>query len=175
MASESSPADAGDMEFPPFFPFVLAFATPDPDPAGDSLDPVLLFDRATRSLFVIDSLPIADLLGKEGRPPASKASIDALRSVEISEGGEKSECAICLEEFQVAREMPCGHRFHKDCIEKWLGIHGSCPVCRYEMPVEEAEKSEDGRGGRRGQILVSFTLSRRRNVGGDTDHTAEEA
>ncbi|KAL2326889.1 hypothetical protein Fmac_020316 [Flemingia macrophylla] len=75
---------------------------------------------------------------KGERPPASRESIEALPSVEVEEGCGDLECVVCLEEFGVggvAKKMPCKHKFHSGCIEKWLGIHGSCPVCRYEMPV----------------------------------------
>ncbi|KAK4367547.1 hypothetical protein RND71_011339 [Anisodus tanguticus] len=79
---------------------------------------------------------IRSTLQNEGpSPPATRASIEALPIVE-----EKSECAICLVEFQVgekAKEMPCRHRYHSNCINKWLLIHGSCPVCRYRMPRPE--------------------------------------
>ncbi|KAH0697613.1 hypothetical protein KY290_015505 [Solanum tuberosum] len=67
-------------------------------------------------------------------PPATKASIEKLPDVEIV---QMSECAICLVEFQVkekAKEMPCKHRYHSNCINRWLEIHASCPICRYKMP-----------------------------------------
>nr|XP_018630316.1 E3 ubiquitin-protein ligase RNF126-B-like [Nicotiana tomentosiformis] len=73
-------------------------------------------------------------------PPATKASIEALPIIHIVKHEE--ECAVCLLEFQVgekAKEMPCKHRYHSSCINKWLEIHGSCPVCRYKMPVEIPE------------------------------------
>lgn len=110
---------------------------------------------------------------KDGRPPASKASIDAMQSVEIK-GGENEndgdQCVICLEEWEIgekAKKMPCKHRFHEGCIVKWLKIHGSCPVCRYEMPMDETddEKKNGGDGERRREIWVSFTYSRGRRSG----------
>ncbi|KAM7506767.1 hypothetical protein LguiA_017220 [Lonicera macranthoides] len=87
---------------------------------------------------------LSDILNKEGPAPASKASIEAMPAVKVTEEG--TECSICLTEFEVGgevKEMPCKHKYHSDCIEKWLGIHGSCPVCRYKMPVDE-KKTEDG-------------------------------
>ncbi|XP_009778983.1 E3 ubiquitin-protein ligase SIRP1-like [Nicotiana sylvestris] len=72
--------------------------------------------------------------------PATKASIEALPIIQIVEHEE--ECAICLLEFQVGektKEMPCKHRYHSNCINKWLERHGSCPVCRYKLPVERPE------------------------------------
>ncbi|KAL8518695.1 hypothetical protein ACS0TY_009879 [Phlomoides rotata] len=108
---------------------------------------------------------------KGGRPPASKASIDALESVDV-EGGENDgdQCVICLEEWEAGekvKKMPCNHRFHGECIVKWLKIHGSCPVCRYEMPMDEpdGEKVRSGDGERRRDIWMSFAFGRDRRSG----------
>lgn len=114
---------------------------------SDPLDRIILINPASRSLVVIegsssgvDSL-LLNLLSTHGQPPASKASIEAMPSVEAKEEGD--ECVICLEEMggkcNLVKEMPCKHSFHGECIEKWLKIHGSCPVCRYKMPVDDDE------------------------------------
>lgn len=43
-------------------------------------------------------------------------------------------CAICLHKFtdgDKCRELPsCNHSFHKLCIDMWLVIHATCPICR---------------------------------------------
>ncbi|KAK8652496.1 hypothetical protein V6N13_126528 [Hibiscus sabdariffa] len=72
-----------------------------------------------------------------GSVPASEASIEAMRRVKVEGGGD---CSICLEEFkedEEGSEMPCEHVFHSGCVEKWLRVNGSCPVCRFPMPAEE--------------------------------------
>ncbi|KAE8717087.1 putative Ribosomal protein L34e superfamily protein [Hibiscus syriacus] len=82
----------------------------------------------------------ADAGSKPGPAPAPKASIEAMPRIKVKESG--SDCIICLEEFEIdeeAREMPCKHVFHSGCIEKWLQIHGTCPVCRFLMPTETVE------------------------------------
>uniref|UniRef100_M4EDI9 RING-type E3 ubiquitin transferase n=1 Tax=Brassica campestris TaxID=3711 RepID=M4EDI9_BRACM len=83
--------------------------------------------------------------GKQGRSPASKSSVGSMPRVVIGgdkEAGGGGGCSICLEEWSegdVAAEMPCKHEFHSKCVEEWLGRHATCPLCRYEMPVEEVE------------------------------------
>ncbi|KAJ7962471.1 RING-H2 finger protein [Quillaja saponaria] len=45
-----------------------------------------------------------------------------------------STCSICLCEYkesEMLRMMPeCRHYFHIYCIDAWLKLNGSCPVCR---------------------------------------------
>ncbi|KAL7091401.1 hypothetical protein ACP275_12G103400 [Erythranthe tilingii] len=125
-----------------------------------------------------DSLINELFSGKNGRPPASKASIEALETVEILGGendGVDDQCVICLEDWvagEKAKQMPCKHRFHGGCVEKWLKIHGSCPVCRYEMPVDETvDEDRSGSGGetRRREIWLSFVGSGSRSAMNDLD------
>ncbi|KAF3322958.1 E3 ubiquitin-protein ligase RING1-like protein [Carex littledalei] len=115
-----------------------------------------------------------------GPPPASKASIESLKIVKKEETeNEEAECVVCLEklfdkekEEVVVKEMPCGHRYHGECIEKWLHIHGSCPMCRYNMPEEEGEgkkreeEREEGTGNDNG-VWVRISFARRDEGAGD--------
>ncbi|PON57440.1 43kDa postsynaptic protein [Parasponia andersonii] len=73
--------------------------------------------------------------------PAAKASVEALEKLGYDEvvSVEMLTCVVCLEELngrsQLTR-MPCSHLFHGECIEKWLQNHHSCPICRFELPIE---------------------------------------
>ncbi|XP_047154074.1 RING-H2 finger protein ATL70-like [Vigna umbellata] len=43
-------------------------------------------------------------------------------------------CSICLADYKdtdMLRMLPdCGHQFHLKCIDPWLRLHPTCPVCR---------------------------------------------
>lgn len=47
---------------------------------------------------------------------------------------KESTCSICLCEYKASemlRMMPeCRHCFHLCCLDAWLKLNGSCPVCR---------------------------------------------
>ncbi|CAA7401108.1 unnamed protein product [Spirodela intermedia] len=132
--------------------------------------------------MVEEMLAATEVGGSRGSPPASKASIAELPVVERATGeGGAEECAVCLDGLWAAaaveedgvsevaaegevREMPCHHRFHGGCIEKWLRIHGSCPVCRHRMPEEKAaEGKKEGEAAapyRRRDVWVTLTFNR---------------
>jgi len=45
-------------------------------------------------------------------------------------------CAICAVDYKFGdkiRALPCIHKFHKECIDKWLAIKSDCPICRYDL------------------------------------------
>ncbi|KAF5182711.1 E3 ubiquitin-protein ligase mpsr1 [Thalictrum thalictroides] len=147
-------------------------------------DRIVLINPLTQGMIVIESSQslealLRELSNKDGPKPATKASIEAMPKIIITEEDEEKECSICLDGWEIggeAREMPCKHRYHSNCIEKWLGIHGNCPVCRYKMPVDEEEETkkssttttivdsdEENRGGRRSEIWVSFSITGRRD------------
>lgn len=47
-------------------------------------------------------------------------------------------CCICLARYvdnDDLRLLPCGHFFHKDCVDKWLKINALCPLCKAEIDV----------------------------------------
>ncbi|KAK8567290.1 hypothetical protein V6N13_105266 [Hibiscus sabdariffa] len=142
---------------------------PDLETSHSQRERIVLINPFTQGMVVIegDSNVEALLRGqanKDGQPPASKASIEAMPSVETGES-EDGECVVCLEEWkpgEVVKEMPCKHKFHDGCIEKWLAIHGTCPVCRYKMPVDEEDmgiKRDELR--RETWVGFSFNHSRR--------------
>ncbi|KAK4758134.1 hypothetical protein SAY87_019435 [Trapa incisa] len=74
-----------------------------------------------------------------GTPPADKEVIQALPTVPIK---ETCQCSVCLDDFETgaeAKEMPCKHKFHSRCILPWLDLHGSCPVCRFQLPANQSK------------------------------------
>ncbi|XP_024169721.1 E3 ubiquitin-protein ligase At1g12760 isoform X2 [Rosa chinensis] len=49
---------------------------------------------------------------------------------------EDAECCICLCSYDDGvelRQLPCGHHFHCSCIDKWLFINATCPLCKYNI------------------------------------------
>lgn len=46
------------------------------------------------------------------------------------------ECCICLAQYrekEEVRQLPCTHMFHLKCVDRWLRIISSCPLCKQEL------------------------------------------
>ncbi|XP_050234788.1 E3 ubiquitin-protein ligase CIP8-like [Mercurialis annua] len=89
----------------------------------------------------LESMGDVDILNNNKRT-AKKSSIENLERVVLNDIEDSSKsCAICIKEIVAGIEvtrMPCSHLYHKDCIVEWLEKYShSCPLCRYEMPVEQ--------------------------------------
>ncbi|KAK7292737.1 hypothetical protein RJT34_15589 [Clitoria ternatea] len=86
------------------------------------------------------------------------------------DGGYDGTCSICLCEYkdsEMLRMMPeCRHHFHLCCLDSWLKLNGSCPVCRnspmptpLSTPLQEvvplAQYAADRSGRSHGPIQLS--------------------
>ncbi|KAF2576963.1 hypothetical protein F2Q68_00005452 [Brassica cretica] len=118
-------------------------------PLPDSVSEILMgsgFERLLEQLSQIEAS--GNGIGRSGNPPASKSAIESLPRVEMGDFHIKAEanCAVCTEVFEAGaegREMPCKHIFHGDCIVPWLSIRNSCPVCRFELPSDPVQRSNE--------------------------------
>ncbi|KAL2504780.1 Anaphase-promoting complex (APC) [Abeliophyllum distichum] len=85
--------------------------------------------------------------GLKGSPPAAKSVVENLASLVLTkeETGANNNvvvCAVCKDEVAIGEKvtrMPCSHLYHGDCILPWLRIRNTCPVCRYELPTDNAD------------------------------------
>lgn len=51
---------------------------------------------------------------------------------------KEEDCAICMEVLEAgarSRRLACQHVFHQECIDKWLGVHATCPQCRKVVEI----------------------------------------
>lgn len=68
----------------------------------------------------------------------SNLSLTRRSSCQVVSGGTSTpplsdgECTICLETIKTDNgvSLPCKHSFHEDCIDDWLEVSPTCPICR---------------------------------------------
>eukprot|EP00252_Welwitschia_mirabilis_P004117 TRINITY_DN14314_c0_g1_i2.p1 TRINITY_DN14314_c0_g1~~TRINITY_DN14314_c0_g1_i2.p1 ORF type:complete len:447 (+),score=75.22 TRINITY_DN14314_c0_g1_i2:328-1668(+) len=99
---------------------------------------------------VINSLPIYKFKGKNENKATDLKDENESDSESSCEGGfvasgtgdertvpaEDAVCCICLYKYRndvQLRELPCSHHFHVECVDKWLKINASCPLCKHEI------------------------------------------
>lgn len=108
------------------------------------------------STEVINSLPNYKFKAKRATESKDKSEVDSESSGDggfISAGtdkerfisGEDAICSICLGKYQdndELRELQCAHCFHVECVDKWLKINASCPLCKHEIGESSEAASE---------------------------------
>lgn len=87
---------------------------------------------------------------RQGPAPAPQSAIDSMPVVKINlrHLDDDPQCAVCKDKFELgaeAREMPCKHLYHTDCIIPWLVQHNSCPVCRHPLPPQQSSSTSSAR------------------------------
>lgn len=104
-------------------------------------------------------LNLAERLGEVKSRGLSRSDIERLHcyryeasSATVADGSEESStathldqtsCVVCLCDFEakeLVRSLPCLHEFHARCVDKWLKMNRTCPLCRAD--VTEPTKME---------------------------------
>ena len=88
--------------------------------------------EVTQSNISVNDSPQAKLVSTNS-PPRVDGSEEG--DPQASSGQADVECPICLQEFQqgcACRRLPqpCGHLFHRDCIDTWFRSSAECPLCK---------------------------------------------
>ncbi|XP_062856096.1 uncharacterized protein si:ch211-59o9.10 [Trichomycterus rosablanca] len=50
----------------------------------------------------------------------------------------KTDCQICFSDYKKGeklRMLPCFHDYHVKCIDRWLKVNATCPICRADVSV----------------------------------------
>lgn len=66
--------------------------------------------------------------------------------IERNLAAEDAECCICLSSYDEGvelRELPCGHHFHCACIDRWLRMNSTCPLCKDDISQDDITGRED--------------------------------
>ncbi|EXB62190.1 Putative RING-H2 finger protein ATL21A [Morus notabilis] len=107
--------------------------------------------NARRSTTAVAAAP-------EGPEPAivmmglDETTIESYQKLVLGEsrrlpGPNDITCPICLSEYcskETLRCIPdCKHCFHAECIDEWLRLNGTCPVCRNNPSPSPARVSLD--------------------------------
>ncbi|KAG0290747.1 hypothetical protein BGZ98_003301 [Dissophora globulifera] len=74
-------------------------------------------------------------------------------------GRISTSCSICLcdyEDLEELRHLPCDHYFHKECVDEWLKLKRTCPLCTYDISRNRrGSRLWSRRGSRRSQRQAS--------------------
>jgi len=86
-------------------------------------------------------------INQEAAAPANGRAIVSLPTHTVTQADaagvpdEHKACTICMEEFRVGdeqRTLPCFHRFHTGCVDRWLRRSGTCPICKLRVDGRES-------------------------------------
>mmetsp|Transcript_153275 Transcript_153275/g.372153 ORF Transcript_153275/g.372153 Transcript_153275/m.372153 type:complete len:302 (+) Transcript_153275:80-985(+) len=85
-------------------------------------------------------------------------------------------CLVCLSDFKdsdVIAQLPCGHSFHRGCIEEWLAVRPQCPLRCMHKQNGPSGRGRGSRPSRRGRACCFWASGTRNAPGGGDLESAE--
>ncbi|KAF8947075.1 hypothetical protein BGZ47_010320 [Haplosporangium gracile] len=74
---------------------------------------------------------------KRTRDTTTTVELEQLSPQEMEEKDRiSSSCSICLceyEDLDELRHLPCDHYFHQECVDEWLKLKRTCPLCLFDI------------------------------------------
>ena len=66
----------------------------------------------------------------------SRELIDGIRNLPgYKPSPDNSECSVCYTSICLGKQLPCGHIFHQECVERWFQVRTTCPFCNSQVPI----------------------------------------
>ena len=88
-------------------------------------------------------LGLAERFLRAFRPALYEVLASTATTCEADGGADGDDCSVCLAGFRaraVVNRLPCGHLFHRACLETWLRYErATCPLCRAHVPLPADE------------------------------------
>jgi len=84
----------------------------------------------------INQLPVNLYNGKAKKLKITQEKRSGKKCMEISEPSTNDSCAVCILDYKngdLLKTLPCSHKFHKGCIDKWLEMKSECPMCKHDL------------------------------------------
>merc|ERR1712032_1527702 len=101
-----------------------------------------------------------DLAALERDVPSCKPTVfkfdDEAPQEEASEEFICSVCLLGLEPGEQVRTLPCGHVFHRPCVDRWFSRSNRCPLCR-QSPFTCRKQPVSDTGGTAGAATTGGT------------------
>ncbi|XP_077571650.1 RING finger protein 215 [Stigmatopora nigra] len=92
---------------------------------------ILRARRPNRERFFYDNvepLPKQDIL-----KTMSSLQTKMYQRAKVRHGETADNCVVCLEAYrpnQRLRVLPCRHEYHQECVDPWLLLRHTCPLCK---------------------------------------------
>ena len=118
-------------------------------------DPDLEYSQRRTTPSQANNVTVENVENSITSEPSSSLSltdeeISAVPSIEINidHANNTQQCGECLEILllgETARQLQCEHRFHDECLVRWLRRHNTCPVCSDEVTATQNTTSGTGK------------------------------
>ncbi|KAL4493495.1 hypothetical protein ABPG72_007503 [Tetrahymena utriculariae] len=76
--------------------------------------------------------------------PTIVYTTQSLRTKIVKQFSSQQDCSICLNNYldkEILRVLPCEHRFHRACIDKWLLQNSKCVICKFDLLSNQNQDS----------------------------------
>ena len=106
-------------------------------------------------VFVAMSMSLAENQGANGEDDLSYEALSQLEDVKVpasedkiaklprdvitsaAQAAREGKCSVCRLEYEkgdTLMTLPCGHKFHEDCVTQWLQNYSKkCPYCKEDV------------------------------------------
>ena len=83
---------------------------------------------------------------------AKKEKGEAEEAKDNAKDDNDEECNVCLDKMRSGETLtelkPCGHVFHKACVDEWFKTSNNCPVCRCCLDEGQQEANSNDTNNR---------------------------